>query len=213
MGKAEGELKQGHVKNGGMLGAWKVERSLAEKSLVGMQVKNGGSVYMVLAQEKNKSLLFRLSDGEVVIATELKLLSKEDAVCTWASGRYCGSYMNTVLLMRDGLSADSSRTGKDNRAFVYTTVENAGFLKSMGGDVYDDPYQAIADAEAEMRVNRLVPSGNMADLDGVRTLAADELYRYLLHDAGALGYDQMDQIVADVLERAGFVPDMDMDLG
>lgn len=54
MGKAEGELKQGHVKNGGMLGAWKVERSLAEKSLVGMQVKNGGSVYMVLAQEKTR---------------------------------------------------------------------------------------------------------------------------------------------------------------
>lgn len=121
--------------------------------------------------------------------------------------------MNTVLLMRDGLSADNSRSGRDKRAFVYTTVENAGFLKSMGGDVYDDPYQAIADAEAEMRVDQMAPSSNMADLDGVRTLAADELYRYLLHDAGALGYDQMDQMVADVLERAGFVPDMDMDLG
>jgi hypothetical protein len=136
---------------------------------VGEIIKNDGTTLVVLAIKKDKAMLFRLSDGEVIIATESKLekqpKNNEPATYTWYSSTYKGKKME--LMLEDEVS-----------------------------DITE--LEKFAISEAQYRVEKALKNRKDITSEQAKEIyfiAEQNLVNYLMYDENALNYNGIDEEV------------------
>ena len=171
----------------------------------GVMVKNGTSLFMVLAVNDGNALLFRMKDGEVVVAAGIISNGTDDTgmvTCEWSSGEYYGSYMDETLKMLYGLR----RKRESDPFYVKTSQQRAAFLETLGDTVYETPTEAFAENEAAFRLNRILEEEDITltreEMKEAEKSAAADLCDYLLYDENAFNYDGMDETVRDAIKNA-----------